>query len=188
MSKGSSEAAQTLLGQQGTAAGQYGTAATDVSGQLSPFLENELTNPQGLGQQQLSQIQTQGGQATAGALGQAKEAATLNASRTGNTAAVPGVIDNTTRSAMQQQSNNVLNTNLENSELKEKQQQEGASGLNSLYGTDVGAALKAMGLEDETINAWTQGRSAVDNAQQNIFSDVNKVLSGPSGGGGGGGG
>lgn len=175
MSKGSSVAAQQAYGADAASAGQYNTAATGVSGQLTPFLENELNNPQGFGQQGLSQLQTQAGQATAGALGAGKEAALLNASRTGNASSVPGVIDATTRGAMQQQSNNVLGTNLANDELKQKQQQAGASGLQDLYGTDVGAALKSLGLEDESINAWTSGREAVNKSNQDIFNDVYKV-------------
>lgn len=188
MSKGSSVAAQNALGSDQAAATTYGNNAAGVNSQLTPFLESELTNPQGYGQQTLSQMQTQGGQATSGALGAGKEAATLAASRTGNPSAVPGIIDATTRDAMRQQSNNVLGIDTQNADLKQKQQQAGAAGLNSLYGTDVSAALKSLGLEDESINAWTQGRTAVDQAQQNIFNDVNKVLSPPPGSGGGGGG
>lgn len=190
MSKGSAQAAQTLLGQQGAAASQYNTAATGVSGQLTPFLENELNNPQGFGQQGLSQLQTQAGQATAGALGAGKEAALLNASRTGNASAVPGVIDATTRGAMQQQSNNVLGTNLANDELKQKQQQAGASGLQDLYGTDVGAALKSLGLEDDSINAWTGAKTAAGNSMWQSINGIDKLV-GQAGtailGGGGGG-
>ncbi len=107
MSKGSSAAAQTNQGiGRNYSEGYQGQGGQIASSEL-PFLQNELTNPQGFGQQDLSQMQTQGGQATAGALGAGQEAATLNASRTGNTAAVPGVIDATTRNAMQQQSSNV---------------------------------------------------------------------------------
>ena len=107
MAKGASKTASTNSGiGQSYSEGYQGQGGQIASSEL-PFLQNELTNPQGFGQQDLSQMQTQGGQATAGALGAGKEAATLNASRTGNTAAVPGVIDNATRSAMQQQSNNV---------------------------------------------------------------------------------
>jgi hypothetical protein len=105
-------------------------------------------------------MQTQGGQATAGALGAGKEAATLNASRTGNTAAVPGVIDASTQAAMKQQSNNVLGIDQANAQAKLQQQQQGASGLSSMYGEDVNGALKALGLGNESIEDWTKANQA----------------------------
>jgi hypothetical protein len=166
MSKGSANAAKNQVGIDNSWANQYGGLASGIGGQLTPFLENELRNPQGFGQEDLSKMITQGGQATAGAVGAGGEAAMLNASRTGNTAAVPGVIDSTARAGMRQQSNNVLGTDLANEQLKERQRQAGAGGLESLYGTDLSAALKSLGLADESINAWTGGKAAAD---KNVF-------------------
>jgi hypothetical protein len=174
MSKGSSTAAQTNQGiARNYSEGYQGQGGQIASTEL-PFLQNELTNPQGFGQQDLSQMQTQGGQATAGALGAGKEAATLNASRTGNTAAVPGVIDATTRNAMQQQSNNVLNTDMANEQLKQQQQQEGSQGLEKMYGTDVSAALQALGLSNNAIQDWTGAQSAVQNADLGWYNAANQ--------------
>ena len=174
MSKGSSAAAQTNQGiGRNYSEGYQGQGGQIASSEL-PFLQNELTNPQGFGQQDLSQMQTQGGQATAGALGAGKEAATLNASRTGNTAAVPGVIDNATRSAMQQQSNNVLGTDLANEQLKQQQQQEGSQGLEKMYGTDVSAALQALGLSNQAVGEWTGADNATKNSELGWLGAANQ--------------
>jgi hypothetical protein len=117
-------------------------------------------------------MQTQGGQAVAGATGSGDEAARLNASRTGNTAAVPGVIDQTARNAMKQQSSNVLGTDVANAELKQQQQQEGVSGLEKMYGTDVSAALQALGLSNQAIGEWTGADTSTGNEMQNIAKDA----------------
>jgi hypothetical protein len=175
VAKGASKASETNYGiGQSYSEGYQGQGGQIASAEL-PFLQNELTNPQGFGQSTVNQMITQGGQATAGATGAAKEAALLNASRTGNTAAVPGVIDNTTRSAMQQQSNNVLNTNLANANLKQQQQQEGVSGLESMYGTDVSAALQSLGLSNQAIGEWTSADKLGAEEWQDLEQDANQI-------------
>lgn len=162
MSKGSSKQAANEVGIDNSYADQYNKSATGVGGQLTPFLENELKDPQGYGQEELSKMQTEGGQAVSGATGAADEAATLAASRTGNPASTAGVIDATARNAMKQQSSNALDIASQDALLKQKQQQSGAAGLESMYGTDVGASLKSLGLADDSLNAWTNAKAAAD--------------------------
>jgi hypothetical protein len=165
VSKGSATAAQNNQGVEQSIGENYNGQAAGVNSAELPFLQNELTNPQGMGQQALSQEQTQGGQAVAGATGAANEQAQLLASRTGNTAAVPGIIDSTARNAMKQQSANVNSTDLANAQLKQQQQQEGSAGLEKMYGTDVSAALQALGLSNNAISDWTAGKSAANNSE-----------------------
>jgi hypothetical protein len=164
MSKGSSDAAKNAQGVDQSIGENYNGQAAGVNSTELPFLQNELNNPQGFGQQDLSKMQTQGGQAVAGATGAANEQAQLLASRTGNTAAVPGIIDNTARNAMQQQSKNVIGTDLQNDQLKQQQQQAGSAGLEKMYGTDVSAALSALGLQNQAIGDWTNAQNGVQNA------------------------
>lgn len=166
MSKGASkEAEQNVKTGQQYSAG-YQSAGQDIAGEELPFLKNELTNPQGFGQKDLSQMLTQSGQSIGGAVGSADEAARLAASRTGNPAAIPGVIDQTARNAMAQESNNALDVNLQNAKLKQQQQQEGMSGLQQMYGTDVGAALNALGLSTSAVNAQTAADAQTQSALQ----------------------
>lgn len=163
MAKGASKQAQNLFGREGAAAGNLGARGTTDYNSIFPFLTGEMTNPQGFGTTALDQMLTQGGEAVSGATGAASEAANLNASRTGNTAAVPGIIDATARNAMKQQSDNALNVNIKNALLKNEQQQAGARGLEGLYGEDLSAALKATGLENETLGEWTGADKAKTN-------------------------
>lgn len=173
MSKGSSTAAQTNQGIARNYSEGYQGAGGSLASTEVPFLTNELADPQGFGQPALTQMQTQGGQATAGALGAGKEAALLNASRTGNTAAIPGVIDQTTRNAMQQQSNNVLSTDIANQEAKLQQQQEASSGLEKMYGTDVSAALQSLGLSNSAIQDWTGANNGTTSKELGFLSAAN---------------
>ncbi len=156
MAKGASKTASTNSGIGQSYSEGYQGGASGISSTELPFLQNELTNPQGFGQPAVNQMETQGGQAVAGAAGAGTEAADLLASRTGNTAAVPGVIDNSTRNAMKQQSNNVLSVDQANNQAKLQQQQEGSEGLEKMYGTDVTAALNALGLSNQAVSDWTQ--------------------------------
>lgn len=163
MAKGEKHQALNQFGKEGHIADTLGARGRTDYNSVFPFLSNELTNPEGFGQTTVDKMLTQGGQAVSGATGAAKEAATLNASRTGNTAAVPGIIDATARNAMKQQSNNALDVNIKDAMLKEQQRQDAAKGISSLYGEDVGSALKAMGLQNESLNAGTNASNVADN-------------------------
>lgn len=192
MSKGSSKAAQDQVGvDSGFATGSANRGTGDRS-TILPFLTNEINNPTGYDPQTLSAMQTQGGQAVAGSVGQSGEAASLLGSRTGNTAATPGIIDSTARAGMSQQSNNALSILANNAQLKQKQQQAGAEGMEGLYQTDTGNALKALGLSTDSINAWTKANEGTQSAEQgwgklgidagqDAFGDYNKVNN-PGGG------
>lgn len=174
MAKGASQAAHAQIGKEGVyGSGQQANQTADRS-QLFPFLQNEVTNPQGFGTDTVNQMLTQGGEAVSGATGAASEAANLNASRTGNTAAVPGIIDATARNAMKQQSGNALDVNIQNAMLKQKQQQAGASGLSGLYGEDQNAALKAMGLQNQSIDEWTKASNT--NFGDEFLSNLGSTL------------
>jgi hypothetical protein len=152
---------------------QYNNEANGVLGQELPFLESELNNPTGLGQNTVTQMKTQGGEAAAGAAGQAKEAALLNASRTGNTAATPGIIDAAARNSQSGETTAANNVDIQNAMLKQQQQQAGASGLEKLYGTDVGASLNALG-------ASTQAANVENTAGQAGFQDVMGIINSAS--------
>ena len=78
----------------------------------------------------------------------------LTAARTRNTGALSGVLDQASRNKTQSNSQNALGVQNENTQTKLKQQQEGLSGLEGLYGTDVNAGLKAQSLVPDDIKAW----------------------------------
>jgi hypothetical protein len=133
---------------------KYNAGASDVNSQLFPFLTSEMKHPQGFGAPILQKMKTEGAQAAAGGAGAAKEAALLHASRTGNSAAVPSVIADATRSAMGAEVSNANHADIANEQLKQQQRQSGAAGLGAMYGQDVSAALGGLGLSNQAIQEW----------------------------------
>lgn len=176
MSKGSATAAKNQVGINNAYAKSFNKSGIADRKTLFPFLQGEVTDPQGYGADTVNKMLTQGGQSVSGATGAANEAATLNASRTGNTAALPGLIGSNARSAMKQNSDNALSVALKDADLKQKQQQLGAAGLGNLYGEDTDAVLKSLGLTNQSIGEWTQGKAA---ANQGI-NDMMKTIGGLS--------
>jgi hypothetical protein len=145
-----------------------GEGQADQAGVL-PFLDQEVTNPQGFGQPTLNAITTATGQATSGALSNADQQAKLQAARTGNPAAQSAIIANAARTGENAQSNANLETNIQNAELKQKQQQSGAAGLMDLTGMDTNAALADLGLSNSAINAWSGANKSAGNFWQNAI-------------------
>jgi hypothetical protein len=172
MAKGVAKDAFANSGTANNYSGMYSKSGQDVNNTLFPFLQGEVNNPEGFGQQTLDQMLTHGGESVAGAVGNAKESAELNASRTGNTANLSSIIDAAARSGMSQQSNNALDVDIANAKLKQEQQQAGASGLNSLYGTDVKAALESLGLSNQALGVANQADANTFNQWQGIIGDV----------------
>lgn len=175
MGKGASQAAQKELGQDNGFADASAGRGTGDRSTVLPFLTNEINNPQGYDPTTLSAMQTQGGQATAAGVGGASQAASLLGSRTGNTAATPGIIDSTARAGMSQQSNNALSILNNNAQLKQQQQQAGAEGMEGLYKTDTGNALQALGLADQSLGQWTNADNATSQTIKNGFDDFGTV-------------
>lgn len=147
----------------------YNADASSTLGEVQPFLQDELLNPQGFGSQTVDEMKTQTGESVAGGVGQAKEAALLNASRTGNTAAVPGIIDAAARSGMQTETGAANNVDIQNAELKQQQQQSGAAGLEGIYGKELGASLNSLGLSN-------QAAQVENTAAQSGFQDVMGIV------------
>jgi hypothetical protein len=127
--------------------------------QVLPFLSSEMTNPSGFGQQGVNELMTAGGEATSGALGGAKEAAQLKASRTGNPSTSSSIIDAAARAGMNQQSNNALGVNEANLKEKLAQQQAGEQGIASLGEANIGESLSALGLSNQAVQDYISAYS-----------------------------
>lgn len=177
--------AKSLINTSGNLAAADTGEANGIEGQILPFLSGELTNPQGMGQQGLGEAETAGGQAVAGSLAGAEQQGKLGAARTGNPASIQAINDATTRAGMRQQSNNALDTNLENTNLKLAQQQAGAGGLERLFGQNQSAGLESLGIENNAISNYIKSKQsqieefpADANAVANLASGAGKLASG----------
>lgn len=143
--------ANTLQGTAGTNAAQAGASAAGVNANLNPFLTSELQHPQGFTQQQqtsmLSAVQGGAGGANAGITGQAN----LQAARTRNAGGFGSALDQAARMRQQAAAGSSEGIAAQNAQLQQQNQQAGARGLQGLYGTDSGNALKALGIQDSAI-------------------------------------
>ena len=96
--------------------------------------------------------QQSAGGSTAGAVGQGQ----LYATRTRNAGGARQAIGEAVRGAGENLSNAAVGTELANANLQERQRQAGTSGLQSLYGTELGGAQGAMGLSNQALGIADQ--------------------------------
>jgi hypothetical protein len=156
MSNSRVKAAQNATNTATATGAGYGANATDIGSTLVPFEQKQLTNPSGMNPTDVNNMLVAGEQGAGGANAGVTGTANLEASRTHNTGALSGVLDEAARDKTKALSSNALNVQNQNAKVKLGQQDEAAKNLGGLYGTDVNAQLKAEGLVPADIGAWTQ--------------------------------
>jgi hypothetical protein len=144
-----------LLGNSSQAQGLsslYGSNAAGINQTLTPALTQEAINPTGYTPTQMAAQTTAAEQSAGGGNAGATGGALLRAARSRNAGAAPAAIDQSNRNASQNlsQINAGLQTN--NANLAQKKQQSALSGLEGLYGENVGAGENALGLSTSALN------------------------------------
>ena len=143
-----SEASQNVkTGQQYS--GNLMTGSQDLSKTLVPALTQQAQN--GIDPATLNAMRTGTEQAVGGANAGAAGQGALTEARTRNAGAANPAIEESARNAMRQQSQNEMGIQTMNYGAK----QAGLQGLQGLYGTDLNAALNALGLSTNAVNAQT---------------------------------
>lgn len=151
-----SRAADTATGE----GSRYGSEASGVSSTLVPELRREATSPTGFMPEDVNAMLVAGEQGAGGATGALAGEANLSAARSRNTGALSGTLDELARTKTRQLSENALNMQGRNAQEKMRQKSEGLHGLESVYGTDVGAQLKEQGLVPEDIDAMLKANQS----------------------------
>jgi hypothetical protein len=184
MARGSTQAtsaatsAQTLSnGVQSNASALYGT--------LAPELETSVAHPAGYSPTDLAAMNTTAEQSTGGSQAGATGEGALLASRTRNAGTADAAIAESARTAGQQLSSDALKTQVSNAALKQHQHDEALSGLEGLYGTDLGAGVSALGQVANNVNAntnaaeqsWDWAKYILDPAM-NAAGNSAKLMSG----------
>lgn len=138
--KGLFENSSTAQGLEGL----YGSNAA----QANPvgMLTAEAVNPTGYTPGQMAAQTTAAEQTAGGANAGATGGALLRAARTRNVGAAPAAIGASNRAAGQELSQINSGIQTRNTDLQQKQRQQGISGLEGLYGENVGAGENALGL------------------------------------------
>lgn len=173
MARAAQGQAQSTYNTDTSNAAQYGGDASSIGGQLTPFLMQRLTNPQGYSQQDmgamLANAMGSAGGATSGITGQAN----LQAGRSRNDAGFSSALDAAARSRTQAEAGQSEGIAAQNAGLKQDQQNSAAKMLQGLYGTDVGAQSDAMNNENGATNALTSaGQSGW---LQNMTGIINSI-------------
>jgi hypothetical protein len=181
---------------EGTAAATgatLGGEAQAIGANVTPFLTEEMLHPQGIGQTGLSAetaaAEGGAGGAASGLMGVANERAAASRNAGGFSAA----LDEAARQRDKAAAGSSEGITANNEMLKQQQSQEGAAGLQHMYGTDTSGMLNAMGQEHEDINSevnannsgWLQNALAIANTGAKVAGAV-AGLKGSGGGGGGG--
>ena len=170
--------AATGAAQQGakTAAqtgGQYGAGAQDIGGMLVPQLKADVTNPQGFGTAAQNAMLVQGLEGAGGAASGIAGEAGLRAARSRNVGGSAGILDEAAREKMRTSADVGLDVATKNAMLQQQQRASALKQLEGLYGTDVGAQLKAQSLVPEDIDAWAKANQT--GWLQNVDEAVNML-------------
>lgn len=149
---------------------QYGQAGTDISGFILPELRGDVTNPQGFGAAATNAMLGQGLGAAGGAASGIVGEEGLRSARSRNVGGSAGVLDEAAREKMRTSAGVGLDVATKNAMLQQQQRQSALKQLESMYGTDVAAGLKAQSLVPEDINAWANANNTgwVQNVDQTI--------------------
>jgi hypothetical protein len=137
----------------GTTGAGYGSDASGISKTLIPTLNYEATGNAGLTPTQKNQALVAANQGSGGAAGGVAGTAGLRAGIAKNSGSLSGTLDAAARARTQAASQAGLSVENKSTDIANQKQAAALAQLQGLYGTDVSAQLKAMGLQTGDINA-----------------------------------
>ena len=136
--------AKTNEGQAQGAAGQYGSTAAGEGAALNPFFMQEMNAQHSLNPNQQSEMLTAAESGSGAATGAEQGALINNATRTGNATGVTKSLDEMARDKSKAAAGASEGIAAQDVMGAKQLNQEGAQGMQGLYGTNVGAQLGAM--------------------------------------------
>lgn len=159
-----------------------GANAGSVYGELAPELTSEAAHPAGYDPATLAAMNTAAQQSAGGSEAAAVGQGALRAARTRNAGGGSAAIASGTRGAADALSKRALDVQTQNADLKNRQQQEGLTGLENLNATELGGAINSLQSIAPDVNANTNAQNASYNwfskLAQPLFQDVQKLGSG----------
>lgn len=132
-----------------------GTFAADSGADRSalfPTLKADMSGTNGLTADQKNRELVAANQGSGGAAGSLASTAASSSARSRNSGSLSGVMDAIQRSRLQAASGAGLKVEQDSDKLAQQRQAQATGTLSGLYGTDVGANLKSLGLANEDIN------------------------------------
>lgn len=152
-----------------TAAGGYGSSAAGANATLTPFFTQEMNAQHSLTPGQENEMLTAAEQGAGGAFGGAEGQINRNAARTGNATGVTKSLDEMARDKAKSAAGTSEGVAAQDVAGAQQLKQQGAQGLQGLYGTDVNAQLNAMKQSSEDINLENQVKG------QNWLQQLNQI-------------
>ena len=149
-------AATSASNMSGTLAGNAGALYST----LAPSLEATMAAPQGFSPTDMAKMDTATMQTAGGSQAAAQGAGALRAARTGNLGGSDAAMAKAARTGGEIASEGALATQIKNAALKQQQRELATRGLESLYGTNTGASVNALGQVASNINANTDAENA----------------------------
>jgi hypothetical protein len=167
---------RSAVGQTSNAYNQANNTSATLGGEgqaiganLTPFLTQEMLHPQGLGQQGITAETSAALGGAGGAMSAFNGEAAQRAGASRNAGGFQAALDDASRQRMKAAAGASEGIQAQNENLKQTQQQEGAKGLQGMYGTDTSGMLESQGQETNDINAgvnasksgWLQNAGAL---------------------------
>jgi len=169
------KASSGAMDQAKQTAGQYGSTAQDISGNLTPQLQRWTVAPPGYGAMGLARMETSAMQGAGAKTGAMQEAARLRAMRTGNAASLPALEASEAEGGARAAGSTVEDILARNEMLKSQQQQGAMRGLEGMYGSSMRGDIGAQGLVPEDIKT---GIAAGQSGWVQNMEGIVKMLSG----------
>jgi len=161
-------AMQGQANQAGTVAGQFGSQAGTEGAQLNPFLSQEMKETHGLTPGQQNEMLTASEAGAGGALGGLGAGIQNNAARTGNATGVGKTLDEMARDRSKAAASSSEGIAAQDVGMAKQANQQGAAGMQGLYGTNSANQLSAMKQQSGDI-------SAAANMTASPFADLANV-------------
>ena len=133
-----------------TLSGGYNAQQGQLYHTLFPTLRQNLTNPQGFGSS-MPAINTANQESIGGSLAGAFGQGNLQTARTRNAGGFAPALDEAVRSGQRTLSQNAVGVQEESAALKNEQQQAAEKALGEMYGNNLDATLKALGLSNQSL-------------------------------------
>jgi hypothetical protein len=162
-------AMQGQANQAGTVAGQFGSQAGTEGAQLNPFLSQEMKATHGFTPGQSNEMLTAAEAGSGGALGGMGAGIQNNAARTGNATGVGKTLDEMARDRSKAAAGASEGIAAQDVMGAKQMNQQGAAGMQGLYGTNTSGQLNAMKQQGSDL-------SAAANMTSSPFADLAGVV------------
>lgn len=184
--------AKNLLNASQSASATYGSQAGNESSQLNPFYSQEMKAQHSLTPEQANEMLTAAEAGSGGAFGGAEGQINRDAARTGNATSVTKSLDELARERAKVAAGSSEGIAAQDVAGAKQLNQEGAAGMQGLYGTNVNGQLGAMRQSSEDLKnlsaaqtqapGWLQGLKNVSSGLGSVASmaaDVSGIAAGP---------